>query len=219
MKRIEHEWGNNLWILDHRKCIFDPKKGILLIADLHLGKLQHFRKAGIALPSHAANYNYVRLQSLIDDYMPGSIIFLGDLFHSRYNNAWLRFRDFLEFNRNTEFHLIKGNHDIMEPSVYSEVSMNIHLSALVLDNLIFTHEPLDDLPEKHYNICGHIHPAIRLEGKGRQRIKLPCFYFRKNQCILPAFGVFTGTHIIQPSTSDHVFAIADSSIMEFQCTM
>ena len=52
----------------------------LLIADVHLGKVSHFRKAVLAVPYNAIQQNFVQLASVVDYFKPLSIIFLGDLF-------------------------------------------------------------------------------------------------------------------------------------------
>ena len=63
-------------------------------------------------------------------------------------------------------------------------------------------------------MAGHIHPAIRLKGKGKQSIQLPCFVFREHNAILPAFGSFTGTATIQAKPGDQVYAIADKQVIK-----
>ena len=114
--------GEELSLLPE-KAIYWPKEQLLLIADLHLGKVEHFRKAGIAVPAEAGEANYHVLQELILEHSPKRVIFLGDLFHSNYNYDWELFRDFLESHDNVSFELIKGNHDILHKSQYDRVDM------------------------------------------------------------------------------------------------
>ncbi|MDX1672145.1 MAG: hypothetical protein R3211_07370 [Balneolaceae bacterium] len=64
-----------------------------------------------------------------------------------------------------------------------------------------------------YLLSGHIHPAVKLRGKARQSMKLPCFYFGKQQGVLPAFGHFTGTHVIKPQPDDRVYAIVNQRVV------
>ncbi len=58
---------------------------------------------------------------------------------------------------------------------------------------------------------GHVHPGVRLQGKGKQSLSLPCFHFTEKQCIMPAFGEFTGKFIIKPNGKDRVYVIAKSN--------
>jgi metallophosphoesterase superfamily enzyme len=85
---------------------------------------------------------------------------------------------------------------------------------------ILTHEPMErrDIPLGKINMAGHLHPGARLEGKGRQGITLPCFWFAPNQLILPAFGSFTGLATIRPSEQDHVYIIIENKVMEISLT-
>ena len=69
-----------------QKAIFWKNKNTLLISDLHLGKITHFRKAGIAIPTEALLRNFNILEFLIREYKPQRIILLGDLFHSAFNS-------------------------------------------------------------------------------------------------------------------------------------
>jgi len=50
--------------LDARKAIFWREESILLLADLHLGKGEHFNRAGIAVPTGVQVDNFSRLQEL-----------------------------------------------------------------------------------------------------------------------------------------------------------
>ena len=47
-----------------------------------------------------------------------------------------------------------------------------------------------------------------------QRCVIVCFYFKKNQAILPAFGSFTGFARIRPSKGEKVFVIAEGKILD-----
>lgn len=64
-----------------------------------------------------------------------------------------------------------------------------------------------------YNLAGHVHPAVMLQGK-RDRMRLPCYYFGENAGLLPAFGAFTGMYTIQPVKGDNVFVLTGSKVME-----
>jgi metallophosphoesterase superfamily enzyme len=62
-------------------------------------------------------------------------------------------------------------------------------------------------------LAGHVHPAVRVGGRGRDRLRLPCFWFGPRVGVLPAFGAFTGTHTITPAPGDRVFAVADDRVL------
>jgi DNA ligase-associated metallophosphoesterase len=193
--------------------MFIPDQSVLIISDIHIGKVGHFRKAGIAVPREAGMDNYIRLQELILTYNPERVIFLGDLFHSDKNSEWDGLKKLVEHFSNTKFDLVIGNHEFLEKREYASLGLHVFEDKLDLGSIALTHVPQED-PSK-FNIAGHIHPAVRLRGRARQSIRLPCFHIREDQLVLPAFGAFTGNHIIKPKQGDIVYAIADDRVVEF----
>ena len=202
----------NLTLLP-QKAVFFEEYAILLIADLHLGKVNHFRRSGIAVPNSINTRNLELLIELIQQLKPKRVIFLGDLFHSHYNDEWEAFGQVVRHFKAIKFELLRGNHDIMSRLQYERCQLEVH-EQLALDSFLFTHEPVDEIPSGKYNIHGHIHPGVRLQGKGRQAITLPCFYFGQQQAIMPAFGSFTGYVRIPVKKRDKVFVIADQKVIE-----
>ena len=74
--------------------------------------------------------------------------------------------------------------------------------------------PLTDENFGWHNIAGHIHPAVQLVGKGRDRMRLPCFYCTDEQTLLPAFGSFTGSKSIKPNKTDSVYVCTGKKVVE-----
>ena len=211
-KTYRLQFRNQELILSSDKAIFWKEQESLIISDLHLGKSGHFRKAGIPIPETLNSDNLIRLSSLINHFIPKKIIFLGDLFHSHKNLEWNAFIEWRKRYSNVEMHLIIGNHDFHDIEDYNEIgllcSKSIHISPFYL-----VHD-IDDVKDySDYILSGHVHPAVRLKGKGRQNFKIPCFYFGENYAILPAFGGFTGTHIIKPLIAEQIFGIVDEQII------
>lgn len=195
------------------KAIFLPRLKTLLLADLHLGKITHFRKSGVPVPTAANDQNTAALIDVIQKTKPERTIFLGDLFHSHYNEEWEVLRQVLTHFVGCSFELVVGNHDILSPLQYARLGIRIHADQLMLAPFLLTHQPLE---ENHsgYNLAGHVHPGIRLVGKGRQSLVLPCFWFGSKGALLPAFGSFTGLYRLPLKKSDQVFAIADNNVMK-----
>ncbi|MCB0811530.1 MAG: metallophosphoesterase, partial [Flavobacteriales bacterium] len=69
------------------KALWWPRARVLVIADMHMGKATHFRKAGIAVPGAVEQRNVQRAQALLAHYAPHEVLLLGDLFHSRHNGS------------------------------------------------------------------------------------------------------------------------------------
>jgi DNA ligase-associated metallophosphoesterase len=202
--------GETMQLLSE-KAIYLPDHDTLVVSDLHFGKIEHFRKNGIGLPANAARKDIDKLRKLLVAIDAKDVVFLGDLFHSDYNNAWPAFKDMLEQFPKKTFHLVLGNHDILDESLYRGMELTYQME---INNLILTHEPQDVIIGGKYNLCGHIHPGVRLKGKGKQTLRLPCFYFGKHTGILPSFGTFTGTHVIKPMEGDQIFVAQDDIVMQ-----
>ncbi len=182
---------------------------MLLIADVHLGKVAHFRKHGAPVPASAAFRNLEELTGISNFFQPESICYLGDLFHSKLNEEWHDFKKWVEYTH-AKILLVSGNHDIIPNYLYEEIGVDV-FDELLMEGFLLTHHPTER--EGYFNFSGHIHPGVRLRGVGRQFLRLPCFYKTVNSLILPAFGNFTGKHILKPSKSDEVFAIVEGEVI------
>lgn len=197
------------FILHPSGSIFWPGKSMLLIADVHLGKVSHFRKAGFAVPPKSISKNFVQLASAMDFFKPARVCFLGDLFHSSINNEWDLFVDWFN-DCECEVILVAGNHDIISPQKYADLQIMV-VSELASEGFLLTHHPTEK--EGFFNFCGHVHPCVRLQGIGRQFLKLPCFFRKPNQVILPAFGEFTGNYELVPEEGDLVYVVTKESVI------
>ncbi len=197
------------------KALFLTGERILVVADLHFGKINHFRQAGMPVPQAANQENAETLIDLVNATSPQRVVFLGDLFHSHYNEEWEVLGQIVLNFPGCSFELVRGNHDILSTQQYERKGISV-VDHLVVGDWILTHEPMqaEEIPTGKINMAGHLHPGAHLEGRGRQGITLPCFWFSKNQIILPAFGSFTGLAIIRPGGSDQVYVIFENKVME-----
>lgn len=203
--------GRNVLELLPEKAVLIPSENIMILADLHLGKIEHFRAAGINLPLAAATQTQHKIVTLIEKHQPSRVIFLGDLFHSVQNQSYDSFQKTISSFTHITFDLVIGNHDIMHLDDYTNLGLKVY-NELFINDLWLTHEPQDELKTGLYNLAGHIHPGVRLKGKGRQKLTLPCYYFGTHSGILPAFGYFTGKAILKIEKKSDIFAIAENKI-------
>lgn len=197
------------FVLHASGAVFWEEKRWLLISDVHLGKVTHFRRHGFALPVDAVVTNYRQLDAVTDFFQPEKICFLGDLFHSQLNSEWDLFAEWVA-RQNAEILLISGNHDIIAPEMYTAIGVAVK-AELITKNFLLVHEP--ETREGLFTFCGHIHPGVALRGLGRQSLRLPCFFASQRQLILPAFGEFTGKHILMPGENDKVYAITKDAVI------
>ena len=201
---------NDHFYLHKTGAVFWKEKNTLLLADTHLGKVGHFRKSGIPVPRKAEGVFYDKIIKLKNSINFSQIIFLGDLFHSSLNNEWFLFENWVKKSE-LKIILIKGNHDIIPKLIFEQLGIKTY-DDLKIEKFFFTHHP------KKINGCfvfsGHIHPGVRLIGKGKQIMKFPCFIYNKDQIILPSFGGFTGMHLPKIKNEDQVFVITNKEVIE-----
>jgi DNA ligase-associated metallophosphoesterase len=212
--------GEELQLLPERALYWRAQR-CLLLSDLHLAKAGHFRRYGIAVSGEVMRRDLAILDGLLQRLEPERILFLGDLFHSSYNSEFDWFARQMATWRQAagargytlSFELVPGNHVILPASVYEEMNIRLHSRAIHIGPFVLTHQPAASLPPERYLISGHVHPGIRLTGRGRQSLRLPCFHFGSRQALLPAFGGFTGLQIIQPQAEDSVYAVAEGRVV------
>jgi uncharacterized protein len=195
------------------KVMLKPDEGLMLIADLHLGKAHHFRKEGISIPGSSGMMDYMRLRQLFETYRPARVFFLGDLFHSAMNNEWRHFASLIRSFPRIAFTLIRGNHDIIPGEQYEMLNIQIVHRSLAANGFVYSHEPMPGLLPDEINITGHVHPGISLEGKARQSVKVPCYYRSGNVFVLPAFGSLTGLYFVDVKPGDSVYAVIPGKVI------
>jgi len=201
-------------ILDPDKAIYWPRRKTLLLADLHLGKAEHFRREGLPVPMAIRTKNLNRIASLLKKYNPKRVLFLGDLFHSWHNHSWTIFCDFLKERSHISFELVIGNHDILSESDYQKAGLILHEEPYLQPPFILSHHPQEEILKGYYNLFGHIHPCVYLEGLGKQYMRVPCFHFGKYHGVLPAFGEFTGMAKMETVDGDRVYIAIEEIVKE-----
>ena len=200
-------------ILHPKKAGFIPETGTLITSDIHIGKSRHFMQSGLPLPAETSTINYKNIAELFSAFQPAHWIVLGDLVHSSENSEWAEFQQFVDTLPPIPKTLVVGNHD----RFLEQKSMPFGFScthAFTQGNLIFMHESHESVPNGFFCVSGHVHPAILLSGKARQRLRTPCFWLSESGLVMPAFGSFTGSHTIQPKKSDRVFGCIENEVIE-----
>jgi len=212
----EYLLGQHMILLPDR-ILFWKEEKMMIVADPHFGKAQIFRDSGIPIPQGSTAEDLTRLSCLMDHLLPRKLLFLGDLIHGRIANPadFKRLVDqWRQRHMNVELLLSTGNHDLRsgEPPVHFQFAQVA--AEIILDPFVFTHKPRFD--SSYYGIAGHLHPAVTISGKGRQKETLPCFCFGPRAALLPAFGSFTGNQVIRPAPDDRIFVIAGDEIIKMQ---
>lgn len=196
-----------LQLLAH-KAAFEPDLGLLLVADAHIGKAVSFRRLGVPVPAGSTDDALQRLDQLLTSTGARGIVFLGDLLHSVRAQgpstqaalaAW-RLR-----HAGLDLTLVRGNHDRHAGDPPAALGLRCVDGPLRLGPWALVHHP-DPVPGA-YALAGHVHPGVVLAGRARDRLRLPCFHFGAAIGLLPAFGAFTGLHVVPRQPGDRVFVV------------
>ena len=200
--------GGRLQLWPH-KAAFDPDLGLLLVADAHIGKAVSFRRLGVPVPEATTAAALDRLDALLAATGARGIVFLGDLLHSARAHAagtmaavaaWRARHPALALT------LVRGNHDAHAGDPPAALGLQVVDGPLRLGPWALQHEPAA-VPGA-YALAGHVHPGVVLSGRGGDRLRLPCFHFGPHHGVLPAFGPFTGLHILPAGTGVQQYAVA-----------
>lgn len=190
------------------RALFWPARRRLLIADLHLGKGDVFRAAGIALPSGGTAHDLARLDRLIAATAARELWILGDLLHgathhARWREGWDRWRS---AHAELRIAALRGNHDRHRDD--AALDIDALGESVAEDGLLLRHEPLPD--PAHHVIAGHLHPALRLPGIRRA---LPGFWLRPGLTVLPAFSAFTGGQVVERDRGDRFAVCTEGQVL------
>jgi DNA ligase-associated metallophosphoesterase len=191
--RLAIEFAGERLELFPARAAYWPRRQRLLIADLHLGKADVFRRAGIAVPRGGTSHDLARLDTVLARSGARELFVLGDLLHGPVPEAAWRaaWRDWRARHPRLRVAVLAGNHDRR----LAEADLGVEALPERVDALPFelSHLPSADVTERP-TICGHVHPVVRLEG-----VRWPCFWWRTGTLVLPAFSAFTGGHALGPA--------------------
>lgn len=188
------------------KAMYWPQRKTLLIADAHFGKAAAYRALGQPVPKGTTATNLQRLNALIEAYPTETIIFLGDFLHAPKSHAPATLKllqDWREKYAHVECILIRGNHDLRAGDPPEYLHIKAVMEPYVVGNIALQHNPQP--LTSHHVIAGHIHPVFMLQGKGRQSVRLPCFYHDEQLTLLPSFGDFTGGYELETATAKKLY--------------
>jgi len=213
---LSHIIGDDHLIMSAERTLFWENESALIVADLHIGKTGHFRKAGIGVPQQVYKDDLHRLLAQILFFKAERLIIVGDLTHSVANKELDLFSRWRKDFPSLDVHLVKGNHDILADKWYSETDIHLSTEQFSLNRFLFVHDIMSKgikAAKGQYMFAGHVHPGVSIRGRGRQSLHFPCFYFTKKYCVLPAFSRFTGTFRVEPQDGEEVFAIIENDVV------
>jgi DNA ligase-associated metallophosphoesterase len=204
--------GEELRLLPERAAYW-VRTRTLLIADPHFGKAAAFRAAGVPVPAGTTEGTLARIDATLARTAAARLVFLGDFLHARGGRSPATFAtlgSWRERHAGLEVVLVRGNHDRRAGDPPGELRIACVDAPVVEPPFAFVHDPA--MVPGSYALGGHLHPAAVMIGRGRQRARLPCFWFTAQWAVLPAFGEFTGLATVSPGAGDELFVIAGDSV-------
>jgi len=186
-----------------------PRGRTLFVADVHLGKGAAFRAGGIPVPRGATATDLARLSALIARTGAETLCVLGDFLHAasgRVPALDAAFRAWRDAHPALSVRIVRGNHDVHAGDPPPGWNVEVVAEPHALPPFLACHLPR--APRSGYALCGHLHPGVRLTGRGRESVRLPCFVLGPRRALLPAFGRLTGLAMVAPSVDEAVVAIA-----------
>ncbi len=184
--------GQHALTLLPERAAWWPARRALLLADVHLGKDQVFRRQGLAVPAGVLDHDLARIDALVQRFEASQLLVLGDWVHAppapgddwpEHIAAWRRQHPALHID------LVLGNHDRDLSAWLSRWAMQARTEPWCMDGLSLVHAWHSNLQGP--GVSGHLHPGVVLK-RGHDRLRLPAFLENAGHLVLPAFGRFTG---------------------------
>ncbi len=210
---VEAVPGARLRLLGERAA-FDPALDRLFVADAHLGKAASFRALGVPVPEAATVDTLARLSRLIEATGARHLVFLGDLLHAASGRTAATLHALQSWRRShatVAMTLVRGNHDASAGDPPAALGIEGVDGPLRLGPWALVHEP--GPVAGAYALAGHVHPCVVLDGRAKDRLRLPCFHFGPACGVLPAFGAFTGMHALPRLPGERVWAVAAGRVV------
>ena len=142
-RSIEIAVGAESAVLLPERCVWLPARQTLLVADVHVGKSETLREAGIPVPLGDLADDLERLTALVRMYSARRLLVLGDwIHHARGMSVGVQHavRDWRR-SVDAEVVVVKGNHDRDVDALLDAWGIDNAGDELVEGGFRFVHEP------------------------------------------------------------------------------
>jgi uncharacterized protein len=207
---VRTEVQDGVW-LDARLAVWFAAERLLVVADLHWGYAASHRARGNLLPWWGDDQIEARLRTLVSDYQPAEMIWLGDVVHAAEGGA--RAEAFVRTSM-TPVTLIAGNHDRRWRSAGPK--------SATRGNYFFHHgDAALRGVEGSVEVVGHHHPAVAWWDGAGSNVKLPALVASAQRLVLPAFSPWaSGTPwTSEAGTDETIWAVSPHRIFPVKPAM
>lgn len=208
--------GQTLQLLPER-CAFWQEAGVLLLADLHLGKAAHLRHHGMAIPEGHTADDLARLSLVLRRTQAREVIICGDFFHAptAQSPAVLELvEQWRASHPEVHVSLVTGNHDRGRALPPPRCGIELAGPSVWRAPFHLIHDPAE-ASANDFTISGHLHPLVALSGSHGRALRAPCFWWQASRScfVLPGFGSFTAGVAIQPGLADTLHVISGDTVV------
>lgn len=206
--------NNERLTLMPERAAFWPAQRTLFVADVHVGKAAAFRSLSVAVPEGNLADDLARLSCAIERVNADQIMLLGDVLHAKHGRAdhvLQQVAAWRSTHSHRHFMIVRGNHDLRAGDPPDDWRMDCVDAPAMLAPFVLCHEPCES--DAGTVLCGHVHPAFKLWGKGGMSATLPCFVIGARHMILPAFGSFTGNALVKPAEGERIAVVAEDEVI------
>lgn len=209
-------FGGMPLVLLPERAVWRADTRTLFVADTHWGKPATLRAGGIPVPGGTTAADLARLSAALERTEATRLVVLGDLLHARLGRDERATVDAIEAWRaahaDLRIDLVEGNHDRGAGGVPPGWDITTLPDPTPDEGQMLRHVP-DPHPDGPV-LAGHEHPAVRLDGPGGERLKLPCFRLAPRVLTLPAFSGFADGGTIRPGRAERICVVADGEVID-----
>ena len=197
------------------RALFLRAERALVVADLHIGKSESYRRFGVPSADGIDEETLDRLGRASMRAGAKVIVVVGDLTHHADGIGEAEMERFARFRERImlPIRLIEGNHDRGVRSLPPEWMVDRVGARFALGGVRFEHEP-PAAAGADWTVSGHLHPMLSV-ARGARSVEVPAFIVdrAKRTIVLPAFSKFTRGVRFEPRADCAIYAIAEGAVV------
>lgn len=193
------------------RALYWPRQQMLVVADLHLGRVVSRFPKIVDSVKQALN----RLSGALEQTNAERLLFLGDVFHMRNNyhydviNAFAQWR--ASFAR-MEMILIRGNHERAMGDPPSQLQLRCIAPGYHEEGVTFLHEPRQ---VDTFTMCAHLHPCLLVPTARAIATTVPCFVWNQDYLYMPAFEDTVPGRVITRRFDEQYACIHNQTVVSY----